>query len=214
MQKDPEEKDRPNVADPLSEPTLHRRVWACYLHRGYTRAGFARALGTSWSVVQTWDLGRSPNGGISLPSLIKVSRVLGFTVEELCFGKQAHGPGREPVLDDAGIMEVLAECRASAAVRAAFAEHLASTAGRFQQATRSYVQGWVTGWMANARTAEPEQEALISAVNSRARASAVSDMRRLPADARSADDALGTSPTPALPASTTRPAPNRVKRRS
>lgn len=205
---EPEERDRPNVADPLSEPTLHRRVWACYLHRGYTRAAFARALGTSWSVVQTWDLARSPNGGMSLASLIKVARVLGYTTDELCFGHQPP-VGREPVLDASGIMKALAECNASAAARAAFAEHLTTTAARYQEVTRSYVHAWVGGWAAHAGSASPEDEALIAAVNARARAKAVVDARPLPADALSASDALGSRSAPSI---TVKADPGRTRR--
>lgn len=164
-QRDIRRKDLPNIGDPLSEPLRHRRLWACYLHRGYTRAAFARAMQTTWSVVQTWDEGT--RGSISLDKLILASQVLGYSLDELCHGKQTL-IGREPPLDHAGVMATLREIDASADARAAFARHLDSTEARFQELTRSYVQGWITGYAHGGAAG-----ALVRGVNERALANAV-----------------------------------------
>lgn len=161
-----EAEQTPNVEDPLSEPVLHRRVWACYLHRGYTRASFARAMKTTWSVVQTWDHGK--RGQMSLKKLIDASRILNYSLDELCHGKQAL-VGREPVLDRKGIMEALSEAGASSEARAAFGRHMTSPEGQYQEITRAYVHGWVTCYM----QLGSEPEALKRAVNARALSNAV-----------------------------------------
>lgn len=78
---------KPNVADPLSESERHRRVWAAYLLRGYTRRSFARAIGTNYHTVNRWDAGAAT---ISLEMLERASELLGFTMDELCFGRRSQ----------------------------------------------------------------------------------------------------------------------------
>lgn len=179
---DDDGKQRPNVADPLSEPLRHRRIWACYLHKGFTRASFARAMGTTWSVVQAWDLGK--RNSISLEKLILAGRVLGYSLDELCHGKQTL-VGREPTLGHAAIMEALREIGASADARAAFARHLESAEGRYQELTRSYVQGWVSGYGSGG-----EALALARGVNERALANAVASTAPAAVDLGGSDAAL------------------------
>lgn len=169
------EHGRPNVADPMSEPSRHRRVWAAYLHRGYTRASFAKALGSTWSVVQAWDEGRAT---ISLQMLERVRDVLGFSLEQLCFGSRAMAAaGSEPVLDAAGMQSALRECNASVHARAAFAAHTQTLEGQLQDITRSYVHAWIAGWQARSDQEDAAEHALITAVNARAVTNAVGSAR-------------------------------------
>ena len=82
---------KPNIDDPLSEPTRHRRVWAAYLARGFTRRQFAEELGTNYHTVNRWDAGAAT---ISLDMLQRASELLKYTMDELCFGRR--GPVEAP----------------------------------------------------------------------------------------------------------------------
>lgn len=172
---DEAEVELPNVADPLSEPTLNRRVWAAYLQRKYTRKSFAEAMETTYAVVHGWDHG-SPGRAMSLGKLQRASRLLGYTMDELCFGKQALIGRAEPVLDAAGIREALSEVNADIPTRAAFADHLTKE-GKFQEITRTYVHLWVSiHRQLRERGVSPEvaaAAALIEAVQGQAIAAAV-----------------------------------------
>jgi hypothetical protein len=77
----------PNVLDPLSEPTIGRRLWAAYLRAGYTRASFSRALGVSYPTVDKWDIDRSI---IDTVNLMEASQLVGYTMDELCFGRRTQ----------------------------------------------------------------------------------------------------------------------------
>lgn len=83
----PKHRAAPNVADPLSETTPGRRVHAAYLRAGFTRAEFQRALGVSYVTVDNWDKG----GAIRLENLLSAAEMLGYTMDELCYGH--HPPG-------------------------------------------------------------------------------------------------------------------------
>jgi len=76
---------KPNIDDPLSEPTRHRRIWAAYLQRGLTRRQFAVELGTNYHTVNRWDAGAAT---ISLDMLERASALLKYTMDELCFGRR------------------------------------------------------------------------------------------------------------------------------
>lgn len=160
---------RPNVDAPLSEPTRHRRVWAAYLAAGYTRAQFADALGTNYYTVNRWDSGAA---AMSLDMLERAVKLLGYTMDELCFGAAGRptvaGSGdaapATPVMADSDVRAVLDAMRATPATRAALGEHLASPAGRYQTLTADYVRAWAAAW---ASTQDP-RAALRAAVNARA----------------------------------------------
>lgn len=170
-----DEPDLPNAHDPLSEPLRHRRLWACYLHRGYTRATFAAAMETTYAVVHGWDH-HTREGGISLAKLEKASRILRFSMDELCFGKRQTLLGREPALSDEEIRDALAEVGATHEERTAFGEHAASPVGRYQEITRSYVHGWLSGYRGSRGDVD---RALVSGVNARAMSNAVASRREV-----------------------------------
>lgn len=160
--------DKPNVDDPLSEPTRHRRLWAAYLAAGYTRRDFAAKLGTNYHTVNRWDAGAA---AISLDMLERASLIVGFTMDELCFGRRAltSAPAAPPAaseqpLTEAQIRQLFDAQRIDTATRAAFGEHAASAAGRYQTFTATYVEAWCAAY-AYARN---EQQALSAAVNARA----------------------------------------------
>src|SRR5262252_7166341 len=74
----------PNKADPLSEATAGRRIWAGYLARGWTRADFARRMGVRYQTVDRWDTDQQVPG---LDMLERAAELLGFTVHELVHGR-------------------------------------------------------------------------------------------------------------------------------
>lgn len=201
----PQPLPKPNVLDPLGEPTRHRRIWAAYLAAGFTRREFAHKLGTNYHTVNRWDSGAAT---ISLDMLERASVLVGYSMDELCFGREgrplastvngspktqaphsatqrdaaraqpdatvAPHSGRETPYREAPIAE--AEIRAlfdahgvDVATRAAFGQHAASPAGRYQSFTASYVEAWCSAY-AHARS---EVDAMQAGVNARALAEAV-----------------------------------------
>lgn len=172
---------RPNTTDPLSEPLRHRRIWAAYLAAGYTRREFATKLGTNYHTVNRWDAGAA---AISLDMLIRASTLVGYTLDELCFGRGKQAREASPTttatlppraaraqaaLSETEIRALLDAQRVDAFTRAAFGEHTASPAGRYQSFTPAYVETWCAVY-AHSRD---EQEALRAAVNARAVTEAV-----------------------------------------
>lgn len=83
----PQSLPKPNVLDPLSEPTRHRRIWAAYLAAGFTRREFAQKLGTNYHTVNRWDSGAAT---ISLDMLERASGLVGYSLDELCFGRKGR----------------------------------------------------------------------------------------------------------------------------
>jgi len=81
------DKDTPNAKDPLSEPTLARRIWAAYLSRGWNRAEWARMLGANYNAVQNWDLGKNE---MSLHFFSAAVQLLGYSADELLYGKKSR----------------------------------------------------------------------------------------------------------------------------
>jgi transcriptional regulator with XRE-family HTH domain len=155
---------KPNVDDPLSEPTRHRRLWAAYLAAGLTRREFAERLGTNYHTVNRWDAGAAT---ISLDMLERASALVRFTMDELCFGRRSAPPPPPPrhetALTEAEIRALFNAQRVDAATRAAFGEHAASPAGRYQAFTHAYVEAWTAAY---AQTRD-EAQALEAAVSAR-----------------------------------------------
>jgi transcriptional regulator with XRE-family HTH domain len=182
--------EKPNVDDPLSESTRHRRVWAAYLARGFTRRQFAQELGTNYHTVNRWDAGAAT---ISLDMLQRASELLHYTMDELCFGRRAAAAvpaasaapaspaapaaaAKRPtvaspsgVLTEDQIRSLLEIQRVDAQTRAAFGEHSVSPTGRYQSFTADYVTAWCAAFVATQSTAS----ALVAAVNGRALSEAV-----------------------------------------
>lgn len=135
----------PSVSDPLSEPTLNRRVWAAYLAEGYTRASWARALGVGYNLVSNWDGGST---GMSLAHFVKLHTLLAhrFTADQLLHGRRAMPAEQSLSIDD--VRRVLDEIRATPAQCRALGEHESSPAGRMQRYTRTYVARFVQSYEA------------------------------------------------------------------
>lgn len=180
---------KPNVDDPLSEPTRHRRLWAAYLRAGFTRRTFAAALGTNYHTVNRWDAGAA---AMSLDMLERASPLVGFTMDELCFGRVQPAAAADKrdfaasaavetqvtELRSTRVVEVLSEAdiralfdaqRVDPGTRAAFGEHAASPAGRYQSFTAAYVEAWCSAYAYS----RDELQALQAAANARAVTEAV-----------------------------------------
>jgi transcriptional regulator with XRE-family HTH domain len=175
----------------MSEATRHRRLWAAYLAAGLTRRDFAAKLGTNYHTVNRWDAGAA---AISLDMLERASLLVGYSMDELCFGRRGTASAViEPVtavapmlptppptrperrakpkpLTEAEIRALFDAQGVDAATRAAFGEHAASPAGRYQTFTQAYVEAWCAAY---AYACDPQQ-ALQAAVNARAVTEAVS----------------------------------------
>jgi len=168
---------KPNVDDPLSEPTRHRRIWAAYLRAGFTRRSFAAALDTNYHTINRWDAGAA---AMSLDMLERAAPLLGYSMDELCFGRTgapavsapvtavqpiAAAPAQRPEpLTEAEIRALFDAQRVAPAVRAAFGEHAASPAGRYQSFTADYVEAWCAAYAYS----RDELQALQAAANARA----------------------------------------------
>jgi transcriptional regulator with XRE-family HTH domain len=164
---------KPNVADPLSEPTRHRRLWAAYLAAGLTRREFANKLGTNYHTVNRWDSGVAV---ISLDMLEKAVVLVRYSMDEICFGRagapsaqRQHAPVPEVPLSEADIRALMDAQRVDATTRAAFGEHAVSPVGRFQSFTPAYVEAWCAAYAAT----RDESQALQAAANARATTEAV-----------------------------------------
>lgn len=174
----------PNVDDPLSEPTLNRRLWALYLRLGYTRADFARALGKQYPVVSRWDTGEY---AMNLADLKEACILLGVSTDDLIYGREARRPppgATSPVTrDDELIRNALSAVDASPETRAAFAAHTESTHGRYQQITHEYVTRFAQVYEREIAAGTPPNKA-----HDRAYTEAINMRARVKAAAADADD--------------------------
>jgi hypothetical protein len=174
--------EEPNKLDPLSEPTLNRRVWAAYLRAGFTRASFAAAMGVRYAHVHHWDLGRHV---MTLPHLMRAATLVGMTLDQLAYGHagRATPPQPELPLTDDGVRAVLFELNASEKQMTALAEHRASTVGAYQPFTRTYVTSFVSTYQeaidAGRKHALAMRLAFVAADNARAQLAAM-DAKRKP----------------------------------
>jgi hypothetical protein len=178
----------PNAADPLSEPTVNRRLWAAYLNRGFNRRSFSRAMGSAYSTVDDWDTGkRMPQ----LDNLIRAREVLEvFTLDELAFG---HNPPQqqriEKELGRDAIKLLLRELTAGIDPATALdwmealGEYERSAAGQYTMFTRSYICAFIDTYASARADGEPRKRAVelakTIAINARATVEAVA-MRLLP----------------------------------
>lgn len=166
----------PNVQDPLSEPTLHRRIWAAYLAVGYNRATWADALDMSYKAVDLLDTGKNyPRLG----TLMRMQELIGvFTLDELVYGRNPPRLNRtEAELSTDAIKALLHEMKASVDAIEALGQHVESPAGKFQRYTRSYVVAFMDRYQL-ARDEGLDRAAAIdaakqTAANARANAEAV-----------------------------------------
>lgn len=166
----------PNVADPLSEPTVQRRLWAAYLRAGFTRGSFARALDVRYATVDSWDTGASMPSDLVV--FARAAELVGFSTDELIYGHRAKGTLRlEPELSRDAIKELLTELDATGEQRVAFGEHAAGPAGSFQRFTRTYCSTFVSAYAAaiegGTKHAAAIEHAMVEATRARATADAV-----------------------------------------
>lgn len=78
-----------NLENPLAEKERHDRLHACMLARGFTHAAYAKALGVHWTSLKRWLSGEQD---IGLEPLIKMSKLTGYTLDQLVFGLEAQTP--------------------------------------------------------------------------------------------------------------------------
>lgn len=151
----------PAVDDPLSEPTLNRRLWAAYLRANYTRRTFSEALGTSYAQLSHWDAGRQT---MQLAYVRKAALILCMSTDDLIFGRDAERPGPyEPPphpqgeVDHAMVRTMLDAMDAAPETRERLALHLESPSGRYQHVTQEYVRRFVQVYeLERAKSATPE----------------------------------------------------------
>jgi len=159
----------PNSADPLSEPTVNRRVWAAYLRAGYTsRADWARALGVArYQNTIEWD---KETKGYDLATLARAADLVGYTIDELVHG---HRPAAQRVVEpalvtDADLIDALNTLGATPEQREALAEWRLSPAGKFADVTLTYVRRFCAAY-SNARRKGAEHASAIVEANNSAR---------------------------------------------
>jgi DNA-binding XRE family transcriptional regulator len=129
----------PNRLDPLSEPTPGRRLWAASLKAGYeVRTDFARAIGIRH---HTLSLVESDRGFLSLANFATACQLVGYTMEEIYFGRNPRR--REPALTLDAIVALCEDLDAAPAERAAFKRFLDSPEGALQRVTRAYLTTFV-----------------------------------------------------------------------
>jgi DNA-binding XRE family transcriptional regulator len=164
----------PNHNDPLSEPTLQRRIWAAYLQRGYNRKTWAESLHTSYSAVDAIDTGKvTPK----LAMLMKMAKLVGYSLDELVFGRDVPPRLSGAELSDAQVRALLLDIGTGTEAADALGQHVASPSGRFMPLTRAYVSAFALAFEA-ARAEELDPRASIdaakrAAINAQANAEAV-----------------------------------------
>lgn len=206
----------PNKANPLAESSLNRRLWAAYLHRGYTRADFARMLGLHYTGLFNLDVGKS--GVPHLKTLILASQLLGFSLDELVFGHARPTGLAEVELTRDGVKALLLKLGAETDVIEALGAYVHSAAGHFQTFTPAWVEAFNQDYRAavDHEALTPEQ-ALERAKGAAAKARALAattaagrivapiEAAELPALGRQADGATTTPALHALPGGNGKP---------
>jgi hypothetical protein len=167
----------PNRADPLSEPTRARRLWAAHLAAGLTGADVARALKLRYQTVWKWyHMGTVPG----LEQFQAACELTSYTCQEILYGRQVRPDARRP-LDRDGVRRLFVELATPPAVRAAFARWQESPDGRYEDVDRECVVAWLDAYAAASRAdqetareravqAAMQARALSAAVNAGARA--------------------------------------------
>lgn len=159
-----------NITDPLAETTPQRRLWAAYLRRGLTRAEFQKELAIGYGQIMEWEKGKS------LPSLevfMRAARIVGYSAEELFFGRAGNEAGVTPIrkrggverrLTNDAIRTLLVEIQASGEQRAAFGVHQESAEGKWQEFTRTYVVTWIGAYAAAKNSGKDDEAAHAAAL--------------------------------------------------
>lgn len=164
----PRTRIEPNRLDPLSEPTPARRLWAASLKAGYeSRSAFARAIDVRNHTLSMFEAEKS---FLSLENFATACRLVGYSMEEIYFGRQPRR--REPALTLDAIVALCEDLDAAPPERFALKKHLDSPEGALQRITRAYVMAFLDTH-ANARIAKADPEiamrkAIVTADNARA----------------------------------------------
>lgn len=172
----PAKRNTPNIADPLSEPSPQRRLWAAYLRAGFTRAQFARLLEVQYHTLDAWDTeSRMPD----LVRFAKAAQLVGVSVDELLWGHGGMSAARGPVVESAlsvdGVRALLDQLRATASQCAALAEHRESIRGQYARLTPTYVRTFVAAYAAAVERGVTHPDARLSAATEAENAQANAD---------------------------------------
>lgn len=175
----------PNVGDPLSEPTVGRRIWATYLALGFNRRTWAEKTGITYQTADNYDTGRTAP---SLEHVMLAAQLSGFTTDQLCWGyNRPHGLRDEQELSREAVKSLLHDLRASDETKEALAMHEQSAAGHYQRFTRSYVGAFCERFSLARREGLGVQAAIdaakATAANARANAEAVAAKLSAPVSA-------------------------------
>ncbi len=195
----------PDIAAPLEEPTLNRRLWAAYLRAGFDRASFARAMGVGYNLVQNWDGGKNV---ITLVHLMRASEIVGYTLDELVYGSDGgavHKARETRSLDERGVMAVLDDMHATSEQLRALADMRVSAAGVRQRLTPIFVRTFLQVFAA---TFESKEVAKVLQAEAARRTYAIDEALRQAERARDQADAIARGRKPYTP-----PAPHRRKTR-
>jgi len=132
----------PNTQDPLSEPTLNRRLWGAYLAAGYNRSTWAKRTGITYPTANNYDHGKTP---VPLDHLMHAVELFGgkYTLDDLAYGYAQRSRRDEPELPPEAIKLLLSELRATSDQIEALGEYAQSPAGKFQRFTRTFVAAFV-----------------------------------------------------------------------
>jgi transcriptional regulator with XRE-family HTH domain len=169
----PKTRPEPNRSDPLSEPTMRRRLWAAYLRAGFNRAQFARALGVRYATVQGWD---NETATPDLETFARAAKLVEFTLDELMYGpSRAKASRLEVELARDAIKELLVELDATDTQRVALGEHEMSPAGRYQRFTRTYITAFVAAYDAHTQEGRKHDDAIARAMVEATRERALAD---------------------------------------
>jgi transcriptional regulator with XRE-family HTH domain len=129
-------------ADPYSEESVQRRLWALRAARGLARIRFAAQLGVSGSTLDDWDHERTMP---TLPLFVRAALLLEADIEALLFGVTGRAAAAAElqtptVLDIGDVREWLEKHNASSAVIASVQKAIR---GRQKPATLEWLTEYV-----------------------------------------------------------------------
>jgi hypothetical protein len=152
---------QPNKDDPLSEPTVGRRLWAAYLRAGYSRRTFADELDVPYGRVDGWDTDKhQPH----LEVFGRACRLVGFTPGQILYGRDDEvAAPRAPGLEPQDVKKLLDSIGASPDQRRALAEYVDSAAGRYQNLTATFVIAFVEAYAKQIAIRKTHDKAIESA---------------------------------------------------
>lgn len=141
MSHDPKNRSEPSRTDPLSEPTVNRRIWGAYLEAGFNRSSWSGALDMSYQGVDLIDSGKVVP---LLATLVRMQELIGkYSLDQLVFGHHPPTAKRlEPVLSNEAVTALVYQLRCDQETRAALGEFSDSSEAKYLRLTRTYVTAW------------------------------------------------------------------------